>query len=215
MPVARRVQDLDASRLEVDALDAASGIGRRLVAGDGEAGDLVPLEPAVVADVDGAVGTDGRAVRSAAGLGHHLDAPAGFDPGEGSTLDLDQQHAAIGHGDGALRKLEATGELAHGSGLLPRAPAVTPPSFREPPRPAPGQRMHCDRDHHGKEDRAGDPLLRAPDLPDDRGHAAAREVPERYQQQGPQGARREVEAAKRTGAMRCVPQNSMLATRVP
>src|SRR5205085_112598 len=75
--------------------------------------ELAPQESAVVADVRGAVGTDGETVRPAAGLRDHLDLALGRDPRDRAPLDLHQQHAPVGHGHRALREQQPGRQLAH------------------------------------------------------------------------------------------------------
>src|SRR5262249_56705504 len=115
--VAIPVEGFDPSRLEVDPLDAAARVARRLISGNREAGHRVPLETAVVADVHRAVRPGGGAVRAPTGLGDHRHAAVGSDAGQRAALDLDQQHAAVPHGDGTFGKLETAHDLAHGAAL--------------------------------------------------------------------------------------------------
>src|SRR5690606_108602 len=63
------VEDVDAARIEVDALDPATAVVGRLEGGHPDAGMVAPLEAAVVADVAGTVGADRCSVGTAAGAG--------------------------------------------------------------------------------------------------------------------------------------------------
>src|SRR5262249_23298346 len=87
-------------------LDAPTNVVRGLVPGEDEPAQVVPFEAAVVGDVTGAVGADGSAVRPAPALGDDRDAAVGSDPGQRAATDLDDQHAAVGRGEGALGELE-------------------------------------------------------------------------------------------------------------
>ena len=102
------------------ALDAPAGVVVGLVAGAQSAVVLArPVEAAVVADVDRAVGADGRAVRAAAQLGDHAGAAVGRDPRERATGDLHQHDRAVVHGDRAFRELQPRGDLANAHSCLP------------------------------------------------------------------------------------------------
>src|SRR5207245_3372937 len=102
--VALAVEHRDLAGDEVDPLYAAAlEVGRLVVAGgeverDEHVAQLAPQEAAVVADVGRAVGPDGEPVGPAAGLGDDLDLALGRDPRDRAPLDLDQQHAPVGHG---------------------------------------------------------------------------------------------------------------------
>ena len=119
VPVAFGVQPGDGAGAQVDALDpAALEIGWLVAAGrevhrDVDAGALAPEEAAVVAHVDRAVGTDGRAVGPTAEVGDDVDVTRGADARERAPLDLHDEHAAVGHGHGSLGELQPGGELAH------------------------------------------------------------------------------------------------------
>ena len=119
MAVAFGVEPGDGAGLEVDALDpTAPEVGWLVAAGlevhrDGDAGALAPEEAAVVAHVDRTVGPDGRAVGPPAEVGDDLDVASGADPRERASFDLDDQHAAVCHGDRSLGELQSRGELAH------------------------------------------------------------------------------------------------------
>src|SRR5205823_378082 len=119
-PVARPVEVLDLAGREGDALDAAARVVVRLVPRHEEPAHLVPLEAAVVADVDQPVGADGGPVRPAAGLRDDGLLPVPRDAGQRAALDLDHQHAAVVEGDGPFGELEAARDLAHlGHGAAP------------------------------------------------------------------------------------------------
>src|SRR4029450_12387937 len=104
MPVARRVEVGDLSGLQVDTLDAAADVVFGLVPRHDDAAHVVPLEAAVVADVACAVGPDGRTVRPAAALADDGDLAVRRDSRQRAASNLDEQHAAVGHGDGSLRE---------------------------------------------------------------------------------------------------------------
>ncbi len=71
-----------------------------------------PAKAAVVADVDGAIRADRRAVRSAAEIGDDLDRAVGQHAAQRAARDLDQQHRAVVHRDRSLGKLQPAGDLA-------------------------------------------------------------------------------------------------------
>src|SRR5690606_11402080 len=100
--VALGVEVLDLAGLEVDALDAPADVRRRLVARHDETIDVVPLEAAVVADVELAVGPERGPVRATADLGHDARFPVGRDACDGAAPDLGQDDAAVRHPDRAL-----------------------------------------------------------------------------------------------------------------
>ena len=111
--VAGVVENLDGSGVEVDPLDASVHVVVGLPDRSAVAVRLhLPLESAVVADVALAVGTDGRAVGAAAGLGHDLLAAVGEYPGEGAAGDLDHEHGAVRHRDRSFGKEQAIGDRA-------------------------------------------------------------------------------------------------------
>src|SRR3989454_131892 len=125
-PVARGVEVLDLAGGEVDALDAAARVVVRLVPRHEEPAHLVPLEAAVVADVDQPVGADGGPVRPAAGLRDDGLLPVPRDAGQRAALDLDHQHAAVVEGDGPFGELEAARDLVHlGHGAAPHSMGTT------------------------------------------------------------------------------------------
>src|SRR5205823_5371160 len=95
MAVALGVEHLDLAGLQVDPLDAAAAVVLRLVAGNQQTVDLVPLETAIVTDVDLSVRPDRRAVWTAAGLGDHLDLAVRRHARQRAAFDLDQDHAAV------------------------------------------------------------------------------------------------------------------------
>ena len=90
-----------------------------------DAAEVVPFEATVVADVAGPVGTDGGPVRPAPALGDDGDASVRRHARERPALDLDEQHAAVGHGNGALGKLEADRDRPHAAVLSTIAAKVT------------------------------------------------------------------------------------------
>src|SRR5262249_28808516 len=106
MAVALRVQHFDLPAVDVDPLDAAAAVVARLVAGHGQAVHLVPFEAAVVADVELAIGPEGRPIGAAASLGDDLNLAVGGDARDGAALDLDEDHAAVGHGNRPFGKLK-------------------------------------------------------------------------------------------------------------
>src|SRR5207248_1971831 len=115
MPVALLVERRDFAAAEIDALDrAVSGVRGGRWPGEREAHHLHELEAAaVVADVGGAVGADGRAVRSAAALGDDVDRPLlDVDSTQRAALDLDEHDAAVVHRDGAFGELESADDLS-------------------------------------------------------------------------------------------------------
>src|SRR5438046_1337775 len=120
--VARGVDVLDAPGGQVDPLDAPADVVLRLIPGHGEPAEVVPLEAAVVADVDPAVRADGGAVRSTARARDDAHAPIGTDPRERAALDLDQNDAPVRHRERSLGELEAARRRAH-----PRPQEPLPP----------------------------------------------------------------------------------------
>src|SRR5690242_21713269 len=82
-----------------NALDPSPDVVGRLMAGSRHARHDVPFEAAVVADVHGPVGTDRGAVGAAAALADDLDPALRIDTGEGSPLDLDEDHRTVAHRD--------------------------------------------------------------------------------------------------------------------
>src|SRR6185295_11791020 len=105
------VQVLDLTGVGIDALNAPADVVRRLRSGKRHAEELLPLEAAVVADIHFAIGADGGAVGSTAGVGHDVNLSVRRDATERAALDLDEQHTAIGHGNRAFGELQATGDL--------------------------------------------------------------------------------------------------------
>jgi hypothetical protein len=96
---------------EVDPLDAAARVVPRLVPGQQVGADLVPLEAAVVAHVDLAVGPERGAVGAATRLGHHRLSAVGANARQRPALDLDQEDTAVGQGDRPLRELQSVRQL--------------------------------------------------------------------------------------------------------
>src|SRR5262249_60396886 len=92
MLAALRVERLDLAGAHVDALDAAAAVTRGLFTRQHQPADVVPLEAAVVGDVDGAVRPDRRAVRPAAALGDDLLAAVRMDTRQRAGPDLHPQH---------------------------------------------------------------------------------------------------------------------------
>src|SRR5205085_4786101 len=92
------VQHLRLAGTEVDALDPAAlevrGLARR--------SDRLPVEPAVVADVGGAVRPDGSAVRATAELGDDVDLPVRVDAAQGAATELHDEERAVGQHDGSF-----------------------------------------------------------------------------------------------------------------
>src|SRR5262249_54573562 len=111
--VAGGVDVLDLAGVEIDPLDPTARVVVRLVARDGETGEIVPLEAAVVADVDLAVGADRRAVRSAARPRDDARPAVRRDARERPAPDLDHEHAIVGQRDRALGELETARDLPH------------------------------------------------------------------------------------------------------
>ena len=68
-----RIENLHLPGIEIDALDAAAAVVRRLTLDTQASPAFHPVEATVVADVALAVGTDGGAIRPPASLGHDRD----------------------------------------------------------------------------------------------------------------------------------------------
>ena len=110
--VAGVVERLELAGLGIDHLDrAALVVGRRRAREQPAVGPLDPVEAAVVGHVDLALGPHGGAVRAAAQLGDDVLLAVGHDAGQRLARDLDQDHRAVGHGDGAFREFQARGDL--------------------------------------------------------------------------------------------------------
>ena len=107
------VEDGDFARRQVDALDAPAGVVRGEVGERHEQPPRLPvLEAApVVGDVQGAVGTEGGAVRAAPRFGDGLDATVFAHASDASGGDLDDDDAAVVHDDGPLGETQARREL--------------------------------------------------------------------------------------------------------
>src|SRR5262249_25512520 len=89
-----------------DALDAPARIIVRLVAGKQQPADVVPLEPAVVADINRTVGSKRRTIRTAAKRRDDFRLALPPHSRERSPRDLDQDHAAVRHRDRTFGKLQ-------------------------------------------------------------------------------------------------------------
>ena len=109
---ALRVDVLDRPGVDVDALDAAADVVGRLRAGGDDAVELVPLEAAVVADVDLAVGSDRGAVGAAARRGDARDGAVRAHRRQRPGLDLDDEHPPVLEPDRPLRELQALSRSA-------------------------------------------------------------------------------------------------------
>ena len=91
-PGALGVERLDPARRQIHALDTAALIVLRLTGGhQTDAREIVPIEPAVVADVDLAVRSDSRAVGPAGVLCHNSLGAIGGDARQARRLDLHHQ----------------------------------------------------------------------------------------------------------------------------
>ena len=75
-----------------------------------------PSRPAVVGDVESAIGPQGGAVRTAAQLGYDLDLAARGHPAERLAAHLDHDHGPVGQGDRALGKLQPARQFPAGRG---------------------------------------------------------------------------------------------------
>src|SRR3546814_95726 len=112
-PVHRSQQRLEPSAPDVQALDRAAGIVGRRADRNAQAVDLGPFIAAVVADDEGAVGGQGRAIGAAADPGDDLLRPVGRDPRHLSVANLDDQRGTVGQDDRSFwkRSEEHTSEL--------------------------------------------------------------------------------------------------------
>ena len=109
---ARGVQRLDCAGRQIDALDAAARIVVGLPGGDQTyLRQFMPVEAAVVANVDFAVRSDRRAVGSAGVLRNRRLGTVGRDARQPRRLDLHDQHRAVGQGHRPLRKAQAARDL--------------------------------------------------------------------------------------------------------
>ncbi len=98
--------------LDVDAFDAAAAVvGWELDVGDRETDQLAERPAAAVADVERAVGPDRGAVRAPARRGDLRLGPVGLDPGDAPALQLDDDHAAVGHRDRTFGELQSGRDL--------------------------------------------------------------------------------------------------------
>src|SRR5262249_43034156 len=80
---------------------------------------LLPIPRAtVIADIDGAIGTDGRTVRAPAQLGDRLAAAVGSDACQRAPAYFDQHHGTVRHRNRTLRELQPFGNLLHREALL-------------------------------------------------------------------------------------------------
>ena len=111
--VALGVEIGDGAIVQVDALDpptdVARGIeptGKQQTAELGRAGRAT-----IVAEVHRAIGADRRAVGPALDLGDRLLRAIGVHERQPRAEHLDDDHAAVRHGDRALGKAEAIGDL--------------------------------------------------------------------------------------------------------
>jgi hypothetical protein len=122
------VERLDPPGLGIDTLDAPTRIRRRLIARPQAVhGVLDPLETAVVADIDPAIGAKRGAVGATRHPGDQKLAAIGHHAGQTLGGDLDENDRAVGHGDRTFREFQAIGDFAYGDHLLsPRGLARRP-----------------------------------------------------------------------------------------
>ena len=78
-----------------------------------------PFEPAIVADIDRAVRTDGRAIRASAKFGDDLDLAVRRHPRQCLPFDLDEDDGAVLHRDRAFGKLQTLADQFHVHRLSP------------------------------------------------------------------------------------------------
>ncbi len=130
LAVAGVVDGLDLAAGDIHALNITAGVAGRSRPRNGQAFLLDPGErAAVVGDVDGAVGADGRPIGTAAGFGHRCLVSVGCNPGQHAALDLGQDDRAVVHGDGAFGKAQALGDQfnVHAGSSQTRWRATMPP----------------------------------------------------------------------------------------
>ena len=105
--VALGVEVLDLAGVDVDALDPAADVVGGLGPGTVMPSTLGPLEAAVVADVDLAVGPMAAPFGPPPVSATRVIVAVGRDPRQRAALDLDDHDAAVVHGDRALREAES------------------------------------------------------------------------------------------------------------
>src|SRR6476646_10033994 len=71
-----------------------------------------PAEPAIIADIAFAVGSDRSAIGAAGNFRDHLFAPVGPNPRQPPAADFDQHHRSVRHHHRPFRKFEIGGEHA-------------------------------------------------------------------------------------------------------
>src|SRR5690606_1802193 len=104
--VALGIELLDLAGLEVHTLDTSARIILRDIARKEKPVAIMPLEAAIVADVAGAIGANGRAVRTAAGLRDDLLLSVRRNARQRSPRNFDKQDASIRHGNRTFGKLQ-------------------------------------------------------------------------------------------------------------
>src|SRR3546814_4954311 len=92
---------------QVDALDRTARFGVGGMAGEEQAPHLDPFDPAIVADIGGAIGSDREPVRSAAEFGDDRQAAVGRDPRQRPARDFDEQYRSVGHRHRPFGKAQA------------------------------------------------------------------------------------------------------------
>ena len=136
--IAVRVQVGDRASREVDTLDATTDVGGRIEGTwQQQAAEVDRCEAtAVVAEVQRAVGADGSTIGATHDVGNRLLGAVGVHAGDAWSEHLDEDHAAVGHGDGSLGETQSVGDLGEAAherivsgvtrvqrSLLPRAAA--------------------------------------------------------------------------------------------
>ena len=114
-------QAFDLAGGKIDALDRAADIFMRFgSARHHGAPRRDPAEPAIVADIAFAVGSDRRAIGAAGNFRDHLFASVGPHPRQPPAADFDQHHRSVRHHHRPFRKFEIGGEHADiGHEILP------------------------------------------------------------------------------------------------
>ena len=94
-----RIQHLDLAGRQINALNAPARIVFGNITGKQQAVHIVPFKAAIIANIDRAIGANGRAVRPAAGFGNHFDFSVRGDTAQRAARNLNQYDRAIGHGN--------------------------------------------------------------------------------------------------------------------
>jgi hypothetical protein len=97
----------EGASFQIDALDATANVVVRQMPWDEVAAGFEPFKAAIIADIDGAIGAEGRAVRTAPEIGNDFDFAGRQNARKRSATDLYDENRAVRHGNRAFRELQA------------------------------------------------------------------------------------------------------------